>query len=70
MPITQETQTSQFWLTADEAAERLGIKKNSLANWRYSGRAGQPRFYKTGAKSVRYKASDIDAWIEANSFAY
>lgn len=67
---TCETSKSPFWLTSAETAAKLGMNVQTLTNWRSTQRPNQPKFYKTGAKSVRYKASDVDAWIEKNSFEY
>lgn len=49
-------------ITAIQAAELLSIHPNTLAKWRLSG-AG-PTFTKMG-RSVRYRMSDIEKWIDA-----
>lgn len=55
-------------LTNAEAAARLGIKPNTLERWRCLGGEG-PRFIKLNPKSarspIRYRESDIEAWLEA-----
>jgi predicted DNA-binding transcriptional regulator AlpA len=51
-------------LTAVELAEKLKTPAAVLANWRYRGIG--PKFIKLG-KSVRYRVSDVDAWLDAQT---
>lgn len=44
-----------------EAAQYLGYKPRTLAGWRYRG--GGPVFVSTSKTSVRYRLSDLEAWI-------
>lgn len=46
-------------------AEALGITTGNLAQMRYRGTG--PKFIKLGARSVRYRWCDVEAWIEANT---
>lgn len=48
-------------LTPDEAGAQLGLSTGALAQLRYMG--GGPCFIKLTAKAVRYRQSDLDAWI-------
>lgn len=57
MPILQD----QFLDTA-QAAYELGYSKSSLETWRGEGTG--PVYHKTGRR-VRYKLSDLNAYIEA-----
>ena len=50
-------------MTAAEAAEELGVTKNTLAIWRYYRRG--PSFFKCG-RSVVYLRTEIAAFMEAN----
>jgi excisionase family DNA binding protein len=50
-------------LTREEAADVLGVSRQTLANWAVDG-AG-PRFVKIGT-NARYRAQDLEAYIEAN----
>lgn len=50
-------------LTPDALAETLGVSTKTLDRWRRGGEG--PAFVQVGA-SVRYLASDVDAWITAN----
>lgn len=47
-------------LTTDELAEQLKIKPQTLANWRHNKKG--PMVTKLEG-SVRYKQSDVIAWI-------
>jgi excisionase family DNA binding protein len=50
-------------LSADEAAEYLGLKYQTLAAWR-SNKRHQIPFIKIGSL-VFYRRSDLDAWLES-----
>jgi excisionase family DNA binding protein len=50
-------------LTADEAADYLGLAKQTLAAWRMTGKG--PSAIKLG-RSIRYKLSTINAWLAQN----
>lgn len=52
-------------LSADKAANILNISPSTLAKMRLSGTS--PRYIKLGRR-VAYKPSDLEAWIEAQSF--
>lgn len=51
-------------LTSREAADYLGRKPQTLANWR-SQRTG-PKYTGSG-KGIRYRQRDLDAWLDANT---
>lgn len=42
--------------------ERLGLSTGALAQMRYRGNG--PRFIKLGGRQVRYRESDIQAWLD------
>lgn len=50
-------------ITPEQAAERYGINKGSLANMRNKKKG--PPYLKIGRK-VLYRVSDFEAWIFAN----
>lgn len=50
-------------LTADQAAEYLAVRVQTLANWRTTGKG--PAFVRIG-RLIRYRLSVLDSWIEAN----
>ena len=51
-------------MTPEQAAAHLGVKTQTLASWRYRG--GGPAFIKLGARLVRYRREDLDAWTAAH----
>jgi excisionase family DNA binding protein len=58
---TAQTKTEMF--TTEEAGAFLSLAPETLANDRSSGKLGI-KFYKLG-RSVRYKRSDLEAWLES-----
>lgn len=48
-------------LTAQEVADALGVPLATLYSWRSTGKG--PRGFRVG-KHLRFKASDVDAWLE------
>lgn len=63
---TQQPSTSpkQPFLDTNEAAAYLSLQRTTLEAWRCRG--GGPRFVKLG-RSVRYRSSDLDTWIESRT---
>lgn len=51
-------------LTTNQLASLLGLKAETLARWR-SLRIG-PRFVRISPRCLRYRSSDISAWLELN----
>ncbi|MBI2407500.1 MAG: helix-turn-helix domain-containing protein [Gemmatimonadetes bacterium] len=49
------------WLTAQEAAHHLGLRVQTLANWRKAGVG--PRSYRPAPRVVRYRRDELDAWV-------
>lgn len=49
-------------LTEAEAAELLGLKQNTLNNWRCTHRVPLP--YVRVGRAIRYRLADIQAFIE------
>jgi len=54
------------YVSTDEAARILGVSRQTLCNWRWSGNAG-PRFHKIGARLVRYHRADLAAFAAGES---
>lgn len=46
-------------------AAHLGTTVAALANMRYRGLG--PKFIKVSAKAVRYRNSDVNAWLDAQT---
>jgi predicted DNA-binding transcriptional regulator AlpA len=57
------------WLTAKEAAAYLGFSVPTLYGYRYKARGPKgPRSYKVGGQ-LRYRITDLDAWLERDERA-
>jgi excisionase family DNA binding protein len=54
----------ETYLTPDEAARYVRSAKSTLAKLRVRG--GGPRFVRIG-KAVRYRRTDLDAWMERSA---
>jgi predicted site-specific integrase-resolvase len=51
-------------LTANQAAERLGVTAQALERWR--GNGSGPAYIKLSGKYVRYRHEDLDAFVAAS----
>lgn len=51
--------------TPPEVAEQLGVTVGYLATRRFEGKG--PAFVKVGS-AVRYRASDVAEWLDANTY--
>lgn len=49
-------------LTPAQLGEYLGLTVGALAQMRYRGNG--PKFIKLGGKQVRYRESDVQAWLD------
>lgn len=49
-------------LTPAQLGEHLGLTVGALAQMRYRGNG--PKFIKLGGKQVRYRESDVQAWLD------
>jgi len=52
-------------LTAEELAEMLSVRVETLNQWRYRGEG--PRFVKSSRRFLRYRLSDVEAWLEQHA---
>jgi len=51
------------WMTPQQVAEYVGISRDALERRR---RAKEPpRFSKLGHRTVRYRRSDVDRWLQS-----
>jgi len=57
--------TPKRLLSPAEAAELLGVKENTLAVWRTTGR--YPLKYVKVGRSVKYRLADVEKFIERNT---
>ncbi|MBW3599074.1 MAG: helix-turn-helix domain-containing protein [Planctomycetes bacterium] len=62
------TYTPDKLLTAEEAAEMLGIAQQTLSVWRSSGRY-KLAYIKVG-RNVRYRKSEIERFLEQNTVTH
>ena len=62
-------QTSNGLLDTKQASDILGVNDKSLANSRYTGTGIQIPYIKMG-KIVRYRQSDLEAYIEKNTLTH
>jgi excisionase family DNA binding protein len=60
MPTDHDT--DQGLLTPQQVAERLGVKKRTL--WRMAKQVGFPQPVRFNRKMVRWKASDVQRYID------
>ena len=58
----QNQPSKECWLTESEVSELIGVTRATLQNWRWRG-VGLP--YSKFMRSVRYKESDLYAYMEA-----
>ena len=58
----QNRPSKECWLTESEVSELIGVTCATLQNWRWRG-VGLP--YSKFMRSVRYKESDLYAYMEA-----
>ena len=49
-------------LQGEDVAELLGVPVATLANWRASGKG--PPYLRVG-RHVRYRATDVETWIDS-----
>ena len=57
-------------LTPKQVAERLNISELTLANSRCNGTGIMINFVRVSSKAIRYKESDLKAFIEANTYSH
>lgn len=51
------------WMSPETAARYLDTSTNTLADWRVKGKG--PAFKRVGQRMVRYRRTDLDAFLEA-----
>lgn len=63
--IIRQSATLNDLLDEKQAASVLNVKPGTLSVWRSTGRYSIP-FVKVG-RSVRYRLSDLNAWLESRT---
>ena len=56
------------FLTTKQAAERIGVSKNTLLRRLHSGKPVPP-VVRLDKRTLRWRADAVDAWIEAHTQA-
>ncbi len=64
-PASDRLPLTRPLVTRQEAAEYLGVNKQTLAVWASTGRYGLP-YVRVGAKAL-YRVSDLDAWLASRT---
>lgn len=64
MPTPKPPRATPEFVTEEELSLRLRVGRKALQIWRRTGKG--PAFAKLGGR-VLYRASDVDAWIAANT---
>lgn len=59
--MDQPQTTAERILSTAEVAKWIGVSENTMRFWRWDGRG--PKWFKIGAKIVKYRESDVVAWI-------
>ena len=62
--LTKVIESPQDILTSDQAAEYLGIRRQTLEVWRCTRRVNIP-YHKIG-RCVRYRRADLDRYLDAH----
>ncbi|KPA20423.1 Helix-turn-helix domain protein [Shimia sp. SK013] len=63
----QQVETKSQLVDEREAASILCYSVRALQNWRHRG--GGPRFVKVSSRSVRYRRSELEKWIEERTIS-
>ena len=56
-------------LTREEAAAVLGLSPQTLSNWASTGAGGLP-YVQVSRRAIRYRLSDLEAWLAARTMTH
>lgn len=62
LPTNHLGKLMEDYLTDKEVAAALKLETDTLKRWRWAGKG--PKFYKVGGTAVRYKVSDLEAFVQ------
>ena len=65
--LTDSNYLPDAMLTTTQAADVVGVSAGTLRTWRQRNKSGQPPYHKPGGWMVRYRYSELIAWLEANA---
>lgn len=57
-----QTVTGGRLLSSAQVSEWIGVPATTLRYWRWAGQG--PKWFKLGSKTVRYRESDVKAWLD------
>ena len=60
--------TPTSFLTELEAADYLGISKETLQRWRFDHKG--PAYAKLNGKLIRYHQADLDEWMDQQTITH
>jgi predicted DNA-binding transcriptional regulator AlpA len=66
--VAQAFTTQPQLLNEVEAGQFLSLSHRTLQNWRVKG--GGPKYLKIGLKTVRYRLTDLQSWLEGATRAH
>lgn len=64
-PETGAAPAAPLYITSAQAEKILGLAPRRLELARYLREEGWPPFYRFGRQTVRYKLSEVLAWVES-----
>lgn len=64
-PVPPSAANPADLLDENEASASLSVAVQTLRNWRWRGEG--PRYVKVGARLVRYRRSDLAAFVDAGA---
>ena len=67
-PLEVEVTSGLPLLTTEAAARQLGVSPRTMEGWR--SRGGGPQYVSISRNVVRYRASDLDAWVARHAVAH
>lgn len=67
MPSEVTAYEAEEFLTDQELAYLLAVSTRTILRWRRNGSG--PSYCRVGPRCVRYRRTDLDAWMAANRFA-
>jgi excisionase family DNA binding protein len=53
------------YLSPEEAAAYIGVKVQTLANWRSTGRYSVP--FRRAGRLIRHRRADLDLWLDSRA---
>ena len=62
--MPDNTATPRQMLTTAQAAQLLGVKRQTLDLWRHVGRQPQPPYVRVGGRLIRYRLRDVEHYLD------